>query len=758
MDNLRFCDKHNKVAFLKKPTESEGFTQAVDFLKDATGINNLSNAKIYERLGTLRCSTRTRSPIRQEPEIPQSQGLTLTFVVDETTFISVEVETERATTTTSGLDARLDSVPKLESKIRSLKKELKDTKQTFGNALLTLVKKVKSLEVALKRKSKKIKGSASEEVQEEDISPTTLEAAVILSKVVVQKTKLIDKGKRYKRRKVSKEKEVDTGLDFDAAISTGFEDIKSGYEDISTGFKDDQEVNTSFNGVNTGSLEVNTGIKLEEASLAKAIRLDALEKEEIAKQVHLDALLAKRMIEEQELAEQQKQRRAQEKVTEAKEKEPTKKIGKRRKQIARKGLHTNKDETEKDEDSDEDDHFSGIKVLINPIPVATRSPSIANYKIIKQGRKGVYQIVRANGSNKVYIRFGAMLKDISRDDLIELYRIVMQRYRMNGLDDDYEKVFWGNLKTMFDASMSTDAIWSLPGQQKIINWVYYDVCRVHCLNLDSAEIYMLTERSYRLSAKVCKAMLDKKLQGAKKNEDSGVTYTELSSPYDGLSDIRSPRANEHEHDGVPWMLDDPYAQVIAQAPPSPDYMPGPEEPDHALPSPDYVPGLEHDDDEIVAEDQPYADDATPIADSPRYVPESDHEADPEEEDPIEYHADGGDDGDDEMDIEEDEDNVMDIEASKEEQDDDMDIEAKEEEEHPAPADSVVVALPATDPSAEETEPFETDESAVTPPPHPAYRMTARITIPEPVPLPAWTNSEVARLLAISSPPASPLSP
>ncbi|GJS72465.1 hypothetical protein Tco_0705306 [Tanacetum coccineum] len=33
-----------------------------------------------------------------------------------------------------------------------------------------------------------------------------------------------------------------------------------------------------------------------------------------------------------------------------------------------------------------------------------------------------------------------------------------------------------------------------------------------------------------------------------------------------------------------------------------------------------------------------------------------------------------------------------------------------------------------------------------------------ITIPEPLPIPAWSDSEVARLLAISSPPASPLSP
>ncbi|GKE96788.1 hypothetical protein Tco_1581643 [Tanacetum coccineum] len=59
---------------------------------------------------------------------------------------------------------------------------------------------------------------------------------------------------------------------------------------------------------------------------------------------------------------------------------------------------------------------------------------------------------------------------------------------------------------------------------------------------------------------------------------------------------------------------------------------------------------------------------------------------------------------------------------------------------------------------EETKPFETDESATTPPPHPAYRVTARISIPAPVPTPVWSDAEVARLLAISTPPSSSLSP
>ncbi|GKE75791.1 hypothetical protein Tco_1537832 [Tanacetum coccineum] len=59
-------------------------------------------------------------------------------------------------------------VPKLVTMINSLEKELKDTKQTLGNAVLKLVKKVKTLETALKRKSKKVLISESEGGESED--------------------------------------------------------------------------------------------------------------------------------------------------------------------------------------------------------------------------------------------------------------------------------------------------------------------------------------------------------------------------------------------------------------------------------------------------------------------------------------------------------------------------------------------------------------------------------------------------------------
>ncbi|GKG56345.1 hypothetical protein Tco_0577420, partial [Tanacetum coccineum] len=93
--------------------------------------------------------------------------------------------------------------------------------------------------------------------------------------------------------------------------------------------------------------------------------------------------------------------------------------------------------------------------------------------------------------------------------------------------------------------------------------------------------------------------------------------------------------------------------------------------------------------------------------SPGYVADSDPLEEDPEEDPKEDPADGGYD-EKEEESSEDDDNDDEEEASEEDDD--------EEEEHLAPADSA--ALPAIDfiLLVEETEPFETDKSAATPPP------------------------------------------
>ncbi|GKD97710.1 hypothetical protein Tco_1381607 [Tanacetum coccineum] len=244
------------------------------------------------------------------------------------------------------------------------------------------------------------------------------------------------------------------------------------------------------------------------------------------------------------------------------------------------------------------------------------------------------------------------------------------------------------------------------------------------------------------------------------SEDSTVTYTVVSSPFANLPDIRSPGV-----DGPPVMPEDPYAYVVAafQALPSPDYVSGPEYPPslNFVLEPVYPEFMPPEDEVRLAKEQSLPVAASSTADSPGYVPESDPKEDPEKddnEDPEEDPADGGDDGDDED------------ESSDDDEDDDVLIEEdEEEEEHPAPADSTAVALPAVvnAPSAEETEPFETDESADTPSPHPAYRVTARISIRDEPPIPFWSDTEIpSPPLPVSlpvpvislAPPASPIRP
>ncbi|GJU32945.1 hypothetical protein Tco_1176534 [Tanacetum coccineum] len=206
---------------------------------------------------------------------------------------------------------------------------------------------------------------------------------------------------------------------------------------------------------------------------------------------------------------------------------------------------------------------------------------------------------------------------------------------------------------------------------------------------------------------------------------SAVTYTSVytdSEPGrvfwgadEEISDGGSPRVIVYGYDGLPMQPVDP---------PSPDYVPGPEHPPSPIeipyvPEPEYPEYLVPSEDEAPMEDQPLPDDASPVALSPGYAPNSDLEEDPEEdpeedseEEHADYPADGGD-GDDEPsgdDTDDDDADDDDEEPFEDEEDD------EEEEEHLAPADSS--AIPAVDPvpSAGDTEAFETDESAPTPRP------------------------------------------
>nr|GEY30647.1 transposase, mutator type [Tanacetum cinerariifolium] len=176
------------------------------------------------------------------------------------------------------------------------------------------------------------------------------------------------------------------------------------------------------------------------------------------------------------------------------------------------------------------------------------------------------------------------------------------------------------------------------------------------------------------------------------SEDSMVTYTEVSSSFEDLSDIRSSRV-----DGLLMMPEDPYAYVEAalQDPPSPNYVPGPKEPELAPPTPEFVlepvypEFMPPTDDVLPAEEHPLPATVLPATDSPGYILESNPEEDNKDpkEDLANYPTDREDDD------EEEESSGDDVDD--EEKDDDVEEEVKE---HPAPADSVPPSIHCDPPS------------------------------------------------------------
>ncbi|GKG01439.1 hypothetical protein Tco_0306144, partial [Tanacetum coccineum] len=190
-----------------------------------------------------------------------------------------------------------------------------------------------------------------------------------------------------------------------------------------------------------------------------------------------------------------------------------------------------------------------------------------------------------------------------------------------------------------------------------------------------------------------------------------------------ITDGGIPRVIVYGYDGLP-------TQPVAL--PSPDYIPGPKDPQtppvpqdedereakfiqphdpEYLPEPIYPEYILLEDEHVfLVEEQPLPPIVSPTAESPGYVTESDPEEDPEEykddktkDGPVDYPIDGGDDGDD------DGGDSSGHDANDEDEDEDEEDE-EEEEEHLPPTDSVVVV-----PTVEPVSPPKGTEPVIPPP-------------------------------------------
>nr|GEU70386.1 retrovirus-related Pol polyprotein from transposon TNT 1-94 [Tanacetum cinerariifolium] len=159
-----------------------------------------------------------------------------------------------------------------------------------------------------------------------------------------------------------------------------------------------------------------------------------------------------------------------------------------------------KDKVEKDQlakkqkeivHDDEDD------VFVNVTPFSSKPPTIVDYKIYKEGKKDQFQIFKANGNHQMYLAFSTILKNFDRENLEVLWKIVKDMFKKSQPKEVLDVFLWHTLKEMFEHTVE-DNVWKHQkgpqGLAKVKNWKLFDSCGVHCVTLETIQLFYLLKR------------------------------------------------------------------------------------------------------------------------------------------------------------------------------------------------------------------------------------------------------------------------
>ncbi|GKF15009.1 hypothetical protein Tco_0056471 [Tanacetum coccineum] len=181
-------------------------------------------------------------------------------------------------------------------------------------------------------------------------------------------------------------------------------------------------------------------------------------------------------------------------------KETSKESGaKRKKSLPRKSTRGT-DKRQKMEEDAEKEELKGYLDIIPREDVVIDVDSLSTKYLIVDWKTCVlsenfmyYQIFRGDGSSKNYKILSEMLEDFDRQDVVDLYRLVKDRYSISR-PEGYDLMLWGDLHTLFEPDEESE-IWKNQHEYNLISWNLCDFCRVHILLMQNGiTIHMLTEK------------------------------------------------------------------------------------------------------------------------------------------------------------------------------------------------------------------------------------------------------------------------
>ncbi|GJS54942.1 hypothetical protein Tco_0628304 [Tanacetum coccineum] len=455
-------------------------------------------------------------------------------------------------------------VNKLSERIGVLEDDLKKTKLTYSATVTKLILRVKKLEATVKAETVRKRARVVLSEDDEDVEDDSSKQGRKLSDAEVQEkasnetepiiqevtpTKVIqDQGSSEKENSEVSTAGATKGTASEVpVISTAEENISTAGRTVTYRRRSEEERTIKDKGKAKMTepepkKKSKKEIEQERLSFAKAIRLQEQMDEEQRAHIVRDEEIARQKdrnfnqhIEPMEHGSEKM--KSPEKIeeedvdTQKEMKEVSKESGaKRKKSLPRKSTRSTVKRQKMEEDA-EKDYLKGFLDIVPREEVAEDVESLSTKYPIVDWKTCVltenfmyYQIFRGDGSSKNYKILSEMLEDFDRQDVMDLHRLVNERYSASRLEE-YDLMLWGDLHTLFEPD-EEDEIWKNQHEYNVISWSLYDFCGIHILLMQNGiAIHMLTEKKYPLSQEMITKMLNKRLAVDQKKIDQGVGST-----------------------------------------------------------------------------------------------------------------------------------------------------------------------------------------------------------------------------------------
>ncbi|GJR06304.1 ribonuclease H-like domain-containing protein [Tanacetum coccineum] len=196
-----------------------------------------------------------------------------------------------------------------------------------------------------------------------------------------------------------------------------------------------------------------------------------------------------------------------------------KKVGTRKKQLGRKGVHPSHSTIPIEDGDPEAEHKMCLKYASNADSASDDDTpinlhAVVDWELLPTGLGWINVIYRKDNSRKCFTSLREILHLVTTVDLMTIYGRVMTFYQ-DQQAAGVGLVLWGDLKVLIDSPEVNDGsdVWKNQNTWSIQSWKLYSYSGVHVLEaVHGLMVHMFVDKRYPLSANLIERILDHQLE------------------------------------------------------------------------------------------------------------------------------------------------------------------------------------------------------------------------------------------------------